>query len=449
MKIQQGDDNLDPGREKYLGQLNEYTRKLVSEDATVFLHQSLSSPVMNMVSKLEGPYFEDVSGKKYLDCHGNGVHNIGYNHPEVIKAISDLLESKLTFSPRRFSNQPAIELARHLIRLAPEPFNRVLFCPGGSEAVEMALYLARLVTGKYKTISFYESFHGATALSASVGGNPHFDHGWGPLVPGCLHVEYPHYYRNPWKISAFEKEKIDELYLQQIRNALKRNPDISAIIGTPISSTPQVPSNYFWLQVKEICREHDALLIFDEIVCGLGRTGRLFASEHYVDPDIIVMGKSLGGGVIPFAGILTRDIYNVGQEHSIGHFTHEKSPLGATVAMKVLEILEQQDLVENARQMGIYLHEQLMILKEEFSIIGHIEGKGLLLGIDLVTDRMSKKRAYEQANKVMYHCLEAGLSFKIIDGNVIALRPALTIGKGEVDHICSVLKEALTKLNHD
>ncbi len=447
MQTHQGDTNTLSGQSGFRTTHSAQTQHWIAEDEKYFLHQALSTPVMNVLSKTEGAYIYDLDGRKYLDLHGNGVHNIGFNHPEVVAAVKRQLDEQLAFTPRRYTNQPAVEMAKRLCQLAPEGLDRVLFCPGGSEAIEMALILAKQATGKWKTISFYDCYHGTTYQAATVGGDPHFTLGVGPMVPGAFHVEFPNYYRNPWGLDhETEVERIDELYLREIELILKHHPDIAAIIGTPIASAPHVPTRYFWERVQRLCQQHNAFLIFDEIVCGLGRTGALFASGHYVTPDVIAVGKSLGGGVVPFAGIITQDQYNVVRHISIGHFTHEKSPLCSAAGLAVLEFLEREKIAENVKLLGEYFRERLLALQEQFPIIGHINGKGFLLGVDLVKDGNSKERAMEEAQQVLRFCLQRGLSFKLYEGNVITMRPALIIGKDEIDFIVDTLGVAFQSI---
>jgi 4-aminobutyrate aminotransferase len=196
---EQGDVNTTGNRREYWKRnLSGASKRWFEEDQKYFLHQSLSTPVLNVLSRAQGATIEDMSGKKYIDMHGNGVHNAGYNNPVVIEAIKKQLQENLTFCPRRYTNIPAIELAKKLAEITPGDLCRSLFCPGGSEAIEMALMLAKQVTGRFKTISFWDSFHGAGLGAASVGGEEHFSGGFGPMVPGAFHVEFPNYYRNPW-----------------------------------------------------------------------------------------------------------------------------------------------------------------------------------------------------------------------------------------------------------
>ncbi len=442
---EQGDNNASIHRKRYNEKLDAITQQWIEEDSRYFLHQALSTPVMNMLSKTEGAYIVDLNGKRYLDLHGNGVHNAGFSNEKVIEAVKAQLDASLAFTPRRYSNIPAINLAKKLTEITPKGLDRVLFCPGGSEAIEMAVMLAKQVTGKWKTISYWDSYHGTGFQASSIGGEEHFTVGQGPMVPGAFHVEFPNYYRNPWGFT--DQEAIDREYIRQIENILHRNPDVAAIIAEPISATPVVPSPGYWERIQQLCEKYEIFLIFDEIIEGFGRTGKMFASEHFVTPDVLVLGKSLGGGVVPFAGIVTKDKYNVLQHRSIGHFTHEKNPLCAAAGLAEIEYIEEHKLVENAATLGDYLLEKLWELYDEYPLIGNIAGKGFHIGVDLVKDRQTKERAVDEAEQIMYDCLEQGVAFKIIEGNIITMRPSLILTKDDCDLVISSLKNALEKVS--
>lgn len=423
---------------------NDATQALLNRDAQVFFHQTLSTPVFNTITRAEGAYIYDGSGKKYLDLHGNGVHTVGYQNPRVIQAIQQQISESLTFAPRRFTNGPAVELAEKLVSIAPEGLTRVLFCPGGSEAIEMAVMLAKLYTGKWKTLSYYGTFHGAGFQAVSLGADAHFREGLGPVIPGAIHLELPDYYRNPWGWT--DQQQIDDEYLRQLRTQIEFNSNIAALISEPIFYNSTVPTRYYWEQVQALCKEHGILLIFDEIYTAFGRTGKMFASEHFVTPDIVVVGKGFGGGIIPYAGIIGREELNVLEHKSIGHYTHEKNPLCAAVAKAVIEEVEQKELVAHARDLGEYFKAGLLELQAAFPIIGNVSGLGLNLAVDLVKDRQSKARAIEEANQLMGFCMERGISFKLIQGNILNLKPALVVTKGEVDWVLEVLKNGLSSL---
>ncbi len=442
---EQGDINVSPLREKYWKQnFDETTWKWFEEDKEYFIHQSLSTPVLQVLAKSYDIYIEDLQGRRYIDMHGNGVHNAGFSNPEVIEAVKRALDEQLAFTPRRYTNIPVINLAKKLAEITPGDLRRCLFCPGGSEAIEMAIALAKQVTENFRTVSYWGSFHGAGYAAASVGGEEHFKGGYGPMVPGAIHVDFPDYYRNPWGFD--DPEEVNAECIRQIENVMKHEPGIAAIIGEPISATPVIPTKSYWEGVKNLAEQYGALLIFDEIIEGLGRTGEMFACQHFVTPDVLVLGKSLGGGLLPFAGIVTRDKYNVLQHRSIGHYTHEKNPLCATAALAEISYIEKHGLVENARKVGEFALKRLEEMKDRHPLIGNVAGLGLHLGIDLVTDRKRKTRAVKEAEMIMYKCMEKGVAFKIIEGNVITLRPSLTITEDQMDYSLGVIEDAITSV---
>jgi len=442
---EQGDVNTTRNRRQYWERnLKGESKRWFEEDQKYFLHQSLSTPVLNVLSRAQGAYIEDLDGKKYIDMHGNGVHNAGFNNPAVIEAVKKQLDENMTFCPRRYTNIPAIELAKKLAEITPGDLCRSLFCPGGSEAIEMALMLARQVTGCFKTISFWGSFHGAGPGAASVGGEEHFSGGFGPMVPGAFHVEFPNYYRNPWGFTS--EEDVDAECLRQIELVLKRQPEMAAVIGEPISATPVIPSKAYWKGVEQLCEQYGALLIFDEIIEGFGRTGKMFACEHFITPDILVLGKSFGGGLLPFAGIVTHEKFNVCRQRSLGHYTHEKNALCSVAAMAEIGYIEENNLPDHAAELGLYALGRLNDLREKHRLIGQVAGLGLHLGIDLVTDRKSKTRAIDEAEIIMFKCLEKGLSAKTIEGNILTLRPALVITQAEMDRAIDIIAEAIAEV---
>jgi 4-aminobutyrate aminotransferase len=187
----EGDVNLSPHRQAWHEtQINEETHRLLDADANCFLHQAMSTPCLNALRAAKGAWIEDVEGRRYLDFHGNNAHQIGFAHPRVIAAITEQI-SRLPFCTRRYTNEPAIQLAEKLSTLAPGDLSRVLFAPGGSSAIGIALKLARAATGRFKTISMWDSFHGASLDAISIGGECAFRQNAGPLLPGCEHVPPP------------------------------------------------------------------------------------------------------------------------------------------------------------------------------------------------------------------------------------------------------------------
>jgi len=444
-----GDVNITLNRKKYWERnLSDQAKKWFDKDVKYFLHQNSSTPVLNVISKAHGIYIEDLDGKKYIDMHGNGVHDIGFNNPEVVETVKRQLDEELAFCTRRYTNIPAVRLAEKLAEITPGDLCKVLFCPGGTDAVEMTLKIARLVTHKFKTISFWGSYHGNSLASASIGGKEDYRVGMGPLVPGAFHVDSPNYYRNPWGFT--KEEDVDAECLRQIEFILQKEPEVGAIVAEPITIT--VPTRRYWEGVKKLCDQYGVLLIFDEIQKGLGRTGKMFACEHYLTPDALVLGKSLGGGIVPFAGIVTKENYDVCADRNIGHYTHEKSPLCSAAALATIEYIEKNKLCEHTAELGEYTMQRFNEMKDKHPLIGNVTGKGLHIGVELVKDRKTKERAIDEAEMVMFKCLEKGLAFRTDStkycgrGSILSLRPALIITKGEMDKALNILDESVSEV---
>ena len=424
------------------------TDALLDADARHFLHQSVSTPCLSALRRAEGIWIEDLAGRRFMDFHGNGVHHIGYGHPRLIAAIKDQLDD-LSFAPRRYTCEPAVALARKLAEISPGSLSKVLFATGGSDAVEIALKVARAATGRFKTVSFWDAFHGAGFGAASVGGEQLFRGGpAGPLLAGSEHVPVFDCYRNPFGYSHTGREPHGEacgkICAELIRTVLEKEGDVAAVVAEPTRAVPYIPPPGFWQAVRRACDQHGALLIFDEIPTGLGKTGAMFACEHEdVVPDILVLGKSLGGGILPIAATLCRPELDVAGAWAIGHYTHEKNPVTTRAALTTLEIIEDEGLVERARDLGTHALDRLAAMMDKHPLIGDVRGRGLLMGVELVTDRDSRDPAGEAAEEVFYRALERGLSFKITMGNVLTLSPPLTIEQSDLDRALDILDECL------
>ena len=452
----EGDVNGTPRRSAWQReQLDEPTRALLARDSAAFLHQSVSTPCLSAIRHAQGIYIEDLAGRRYADFHGNNVHHVGYAHPHVVAAIKAQLD-RLSFAPRRFACEPAVELAEALSaqfrRLTGQP-GRVLFTTGGSDAVEVAIKLARAATGRFKTLSFWDSFHGAGFGAASVGGESLFRHGGavGPLLPGTEHVAPFGCYRCAYGHPVDER---GQPFLARCRLAcaamvkyvLEREGDVAAVVAEPARAVPFIPPAGYWQAVREACNAQGTLLIFDEIPTGLGKTGRFFAAEHDgAAPDIVVLGKALGGGVLPIAACLARDDLNVAGAYAFGHYTHEKNPVTAAAALATLEVIEREGLVDNAARVGAHALERLQDMQQRHACIGDVRGRGLLLGIDLVSDRAAKTPAADLAERVLYQALSRGLSFKTTMGNVLTLTPPLITTIAQMDAALDILDECLAQ----
>ncbi len=435
--------------------LDEDGRRLLDEDARYFLRQSVSTPCLTAIRRAEGCWIEDTAGRRYLDFHGNSVHHLGYGHPRLLAAIKAQLD-EISFAPRRFTCEPAVDLARRLSQISPLGLEKVLFATGGSDAVEIALKIARAATGRFKTLSFWDAFHGAGFGAASVGGEALFRSGpIGPLLAGTEHLPPFACYRCPYGHPCDERgqpdlERCRLSCAELVRYVLEREGDVAAVIAEPARAVPTLPPPGFWRIVREACDACGTLLIFDEIPTGLGKTGRLFACEHdEVVPDILVLGKALGGGVLPMAATVCRPELDVGQDWAFGHYTHEKNPVLARAALTTLDIIEEENLVENARRQGEHALNRLRDMQTRHPSIGDVRGRGLLLGVELVTDRTTKAPAHEAAEAVLYRALARGLSFKLSLGNVLTLSPPLVISRAELDTALDILESCIAEPERD
>jgi len=441
--LSEGDINSSANRRSWTDQnIDAETRHLLELDARYFLHQSLSTPCLNAISSASGASFQDTQGRRYLDFHGNNVHQIGFGHPRVIAAIKEQLD-ELAFCTRRYTCEPAVRFAEKLIRIAPDGLERALFAPSGALAVGMALKLARVATGRFKFVSMWDSFHGASLDTISVGGEAAFRRGIGPLLPGCEHVPPPDNRHCPFHCG----ESCSLACADYVDYVLEKEGDVAAVIGETVRSTPFVPPQEYWKRVRAVCDRHGALLILDEIPLGLGRTGRMFACEHYgVTPDILVLGKGLGGGIFPLAAMLCREELNCAAHTSLGHYTHEKNPVACAAGLATLQVIEDERLVERAKVLGRRAKEALTDMAARHPLIGEVRGLGLALGVELLKDREKKTRATDEAERVMYAALSAGLNFKVTMGNILTLTPALTITDSEMDQALAILEAAIRQV---
>ncbi|ELA6647174.1 aspartate aminotransferase family protein [Vibrio alginolyticus] len=443
----EGDVNTTPARQAWNASMDdERTQALLKRDSEVFLHQAMSTPCLDTLEAAEGIHIQDATGKKYMDFHGNNVHQLGYGHPHVIKRVQEQI-AQLPFSPRRFTNETAIECAEKLTQICGGELNRVLFAPGGTSAVGMALKLARHITGNYKVVSLWDSFHGASLDAISVGGEACFRQGMGPLMAGVERIPPAVSYRGAFPVA----DGSDVHYADYLEYVIEKEGGVGAFIAEAVRNTDvQVPSKAYWKRIREICDKHNVMLIIDDIPNGMGRSGEWFTYQAYdIEPDMLCIGKGLGGSLVPIAAMVTKDKCNTAEQTSMGHYTHEKSPIGCAAALATMEAIEQEGLLDKAKADSQFMREKLLEMKAKYPVIGDVRGIGMLWGIELVTDHESKARAYDEAEAVLYQCLNNGVSFKVSQGNVIQLSPPLIITREQLTEALAIFEEAIAKVCKD
>jgi 4-aminobutyrate aminotransferase len=435
--LSEGDVNVSPARAAWRADLSERARAALDKDERYFLRQSLSTPCLTEIVGAEGAWLTDIDGRRILDFHGNSVHQLGHGHPRVVEAIRREMES-LPFCTRRYSNPTATALARRLVETAPAGLDKTLFSPSGSAAVGMALKLARYATGRHKTLSFWDSFHGATLDAIGVGGEALFRRGLGPMIPGAEHLP-------PLDLARrfFGDDHPFDRLADFIDYSLDVQGDVAALIAEPLRwTTVAAPPTDFWLRVRESCARHGALLIFDEIPSGLARSGAMYACERLgATPDILVIGKGLGGGVMPLAAILAAGALDCAPHAALGHYTHEKSPVASAAALATLKAIEDEGLIARARELEARGLARLAALQARRARVVAVRAFGAYFGVEI-----GGADAAAFTDRLMYVCLAKGLSFKIGGGKVVTLCPPLTIGFDDFDTAFDRLEAALDEL---
>ena len=433
----EGDSNRSPLRAAWRAGLSDATRALLDADERHFLRQSLSTPCLDAIERAEGPYLVDVDGRRILDFHGNSVHQLGHGHPRVVAAVKAEID-RLPFSPRRYTNRPAIDLARRLCELAPVRPAKVLFAPSGAAAIGMALKLARYSTGRHKTLSMWDSFHGANLDTIAVGGEALFRRGLGPMMPGAEHLPPLHLAER-----FFGPDRPYDRYADYVDYALEVQGDVAALLAEPVRWTTVEPAPPgFWARVRDSCTRHGALLIFDEIPSGLARTGTMWACEGAgAAPDILVIGKGLGGGVMPMAAIVADAKLDCAPDAALGHYTHEKSPLGCAAGLAVLDAIRDEDRGARSRALGARGLAALSRLKDKHPAVRAVRAVGAFFGVEMGGRDLAEAEA--RADRLLYACLARGLSFKVGAGTVATLCPPLTIDDPTFDEALEIVDRAL------
>lgn len=394
----------------------------------------------------EGALLEDVDGNTYIDfVAGICVASIGHGHPALAKALS---EQALRLSAGSFTTEDRVELLQRIANVAPAPhLRRTQLYSGGAEAVESALRLARAHTKKFEVISFWGGFHGKTAGVLGLMGSD-FKHGLGPLPPGQILSPYPDCYRCPFKM---QPDSCGMHCIDFLRQTVKYQStgSIAAIIVEPIQGTAgNVLPPPGWLEaLRKFADELGALLILDEMITGWGRTGKMWGQQHYsVRADIMTFGKGVGSG-FPITGLVSSDDIVRAEPWSKPSFSSSSyggGPLAAAAANAVTRVIVEEKLDENAEKVGAALLAALKPFQERFDFVGDVRGKGLLIGIDLVTDKKTREPLPKaQCEWIFTECLRRGL-LSMSYAPRLRINPPLVITREQALEGAAILEEVFT-----
>src|SRR5512139_2490695 len=425
-------------------------RKVLEKDQK-FVSQSYTRVYPLVVKRAKGNWVEDADGNRFLDfTSGIAVCNTGHCHPRVVEAIHRQAEQLIHMSGSDFYYGLQSSLAAKLSQITPGPKEkRVFFGNSGAEAIEAALKLARFHTKRPRILAFLGAFHGRTmgALSLTASKVIH-EKGFSPLVPGVTHVPYAYCYRCPYHHQQYPGCSL--ACVEWIREDLfKRSippEEVAAIFVEPIQGEGGyiVPPPEFHQKLFELAKEFGILFVADEVQSGMGRTGKMMAIEHWrVTPDIIALAKGIASGMPLGAMVSQREVMDwVRGSHAS---TFGGNPVSCMAALTTIELL-QDGLIENAARMGEYLLGKLRSLQKRFHWIGDVRGKGLMIGVEIVKDPVTKEKAIEERNRIIQACFEKGLLILGCGENVIRFSPPLIIGQKEADLALTILEDVLQKI---
>ena len=388
----------------------------------------------------------DVDGNRFLDfMSGIGVASTGHAHPKVVQAIKDAADDFLHISSD-YWHERMTRLAERINELDPmrEPV-QVLVCQSGTESVEGALKLARYVTGRPRFIGFLGGFHGRTMGSLSFTSSKVTQQaGFFPTMPGVTHVPYPNPYR-PLFVGADQGRAVLDYIEMLFQNNLPPQ-EVAAIVVEPIQGEGGylVPPDSFLPGLRALCDRHGILLIFDEVQCGIGRSGRMFASQHWgVSPDIMTLAKGLASG-LPMGLVVARRTHMEKWKRGAHGNTFGGNPLCCAAALATLELVERE-YAANAAAVGEYFLTRLRELQQRFPCIGDVRGKGLMIGMELVTDRTSRAPAKKLCEAVLTRAFHHGLLLLSCGQSTVRFIPPLMINRGHVDEALTLLEPALNE----
>jgi len=426
---------------------------IVARDSQ-FVSPSYTRDYPFVMARGEGVVVEDVDGNVFLDCAaGIAVNGTGHAHPDVVRAIVDQAHKFIHMSGTDFYYEPQVRLAEELAKIVPVGGGsgqvKSFFSNSGAEANEAALKLARYTTKRVNVIAFLGSFHGRTMGALAATSSKFVQRrGFGPMMPGMYHAPYANPYRCPVGTSGEGCADACLDYLEdQILAQLVAPDEVAAVLVEPIQGEGGyvVPPRAFHQRLREITKQHGILLIADEVQSGMGRTGRMFACEHFdLDVDIVTIAKGIASGLPLGVTCARADVmtWPPGAHAS----TFGGNPVSCAAALETIRILKD-GLLRNAEVVGDYLFGRLTALMDKHALIGDVRGKGLMIGVELVKDRKTKVRAAAERNQVVQEMFQRGVLILGAGRNAIRFAPPLVISKDQADTIVELFDESLAAVS--
>ncbi|MDF3000179.1 MAG: hypothetical protein K0Q48_298 [Bacillota bacterium] len=417
------------------------------DDYKQYLSPVLAKATNLVVESAQGCYVKDVDGNEYLDfVQGIAVNALGHCHPKVVEAACEQTKKLISASFNLVNYPSTLKLAEELAKVTPGELNVTFFSNGGSEANDGAIKLARSYTKRPGIIAFKGSFHGRSLGATSItGSNSKYRNNYEPLLGGVYFAPYP----IPYRTTEEECTQRCLSELQEIFDRLIPADNVAMVIIEPVLGEGGyvVPPVNYMKALREICTKHGILLVFDEIQSGYGRTGKMFASEHFgVVPDIMTLGKAIAGGFPMSAIVSTKEIMSAWKPGMHGT-TFGGHPVCAAAGLAVLEAFKEEHILENCNAQGAYLKERLLKLQKEHPVMGDVRGLGLMIGVEFVHPEDKSPNA-DALNKVKDYCFKNGLLTLScgVHGNGFRFATPLNVKKEELDKGLDIFEEALKAL---
>jgi 4-aminobutyrate aminotransferase len=414
-----------------------------------FVSPSYTRDYPFVIARGEGAVVEDVDGNLFLDCAaGIAVNSTGVSHPDVVKAISEQAGKFIHMSGTDFYYEPQVRLAEQLAGIVPiDGPVRSFFGNSGTEATEAAIKLARYYTRRQNVVAFFGAFHGRSLGSLSLTASKSIQRrGFGPLMPGVYHAPYPNPYRFNGSADQCAAEALafitDQLFVH-----LCAPDEVAAIVVEPIQGEGGyvLPPKAFLQGLRELTTQHGIVLVVDEVQSGMGRTGKMFASEHFdLKADVVNIAKGIASG-LPL-GVTCARAEIMSWPPGAHASTFGGNPVACAAANATIKLLKDS-LVANAATVGAHLMEGLRTLQHRHALIGDVRGKGLMIGIELVRDRQTKERAVEERNALVQAMFRRGVLVLGAGKNAVRLAPPLLLSKAQADSVLKVLDEALAEVS--
>ena len=423
----------------------------VERDEKVYTAASKIPYFPLVVERAYGATVEDAEGNRYLDFLASAASlNTGHTHPRIVEAVCNQARKSLNYTLVYAYHKPGTELAEKLVQITPVPSpKKVSYGESGSDTNDGAIKLVRRYTGRQRLISFLRSYHGSTYGAISLSAvSRNMTLGLGPILPGVYHIPFPDCYRCPFGLSYGTCGLHCVEYLEYLFTSALPPEEVAGLFVEPIQGDAGivVPPDEYLPAIKSMCEKHGILFVAEEVQTGFGRTGKMFACEHWnIQPDVILCGKALGAGM-PISAIVARQELMDTWGLPAHVFTNAGNAVCCAAGLANIQVIEDEKLVQHAADLGARIMKRFRDMMGHYELIGDVRGKGLMIGVDLVKDRKTKERARDEAAKVCMRSYQKGLILSFFSSSVLRIAPPLVVTDKEVDQALDIIEDSLREV---